>query len=174
VVVVGTFFGTVDFGTGPLTAAGGTTDQDVFVAKYSPTGAPLWAKRFGGTTAFEYAYGVAVDAAGDVLMTGAFYGSLSFGGTSLTSAGGYDVSLVKLAGTSGAHVWSKRFGGTADDYGNAVAVDPTGRIAMVGYFRNSANFGGSTFTSAGGQDVFVALLVQRHASVVAPRGCGCR
>jgi chitodextrinase len=158
VVVVGTFFGTVDFGTGPLTAAGGTTDQDVFVAKYSSTGTPLWTKRFGTATAFEYVYGVAVDPAGDVLLTGAFAGSLSYGGTALASAGGYDVSLVKLAGATGAHVWSKRFGGTGDDYGNAVAVDPTGRIALAGYFRNTANFGGADLASAGGQDVFVTVF----------------
>jgi hypothetical protein len=158
VIVAGTFFGTVDFGTGPLTAAGGGTDQDVFVAKYSSTGTPLWAKRFGTSAAFEYVYGVAVDPAGDVLLTGAFAGSLSYGGPSLTSAGGYDASLVKLAGTTGAHVWSKRFGGTGDDYGNAVAVGATGTIALAGYFRNSASFGGPALTSAGGQDAFVAVF----------------
>lgn len=156
VVVAGTFVGTVDFGTGPLTAAGGTTDQDIVVAKYSPSGVTLWAKRFGSAAAFEYAYGLALDAAGDVLVTGAFYGTVGFGGPTLTSAGGYDVHLVKLAAASGAHVWSKRFGGTADDYGNAVAVDAGGAITLAGYFRNTADFGGGALASAGGQDAFVA------------------
>jgi len=163
VVVAGTFQGAVDFGTGFLTAAGGTTDQDIFVAKYSPTGTPLWTKRFGGATAFEYVYGVAVDAAGDVLLAGAFSGTVGFGGAALASAGGYDAVLVKLSGGTGAHVWSKGFGGTGDDYGYGVAVDPSGNVALTGAFRNTADFGGGPLASAGGSDLFLASFTPSGA-----------
>ena len=47
VVIVGQFQNTVDFGGGALTSAG---DRDIFVAKYSPSGAYLWARRYGSTS----------------------------------------------------------------------------------------------------------------------------
>jgi hypothetical protein len=48
ILVTGNLYGTVDFGGGPLTSAGGF---DIFVAQYTATGAHMWSKRFGGTTA---------------------------------------------------------------------------------------------------------------------------
>src|SRR6185369_14395845 len=71
--------------------------------------------------------------------------------------------LVKLSGTTGAHVWSKRFGGTADDYGYGLAVDPSGNVALTGSFRNTADFGGGPLTSAGGTDVFLASFTPSGA-----------
>src|SRR5262249_15653532 len=44
VVFTGSFLGTVDFGGGPLTSAGGT---DIFLVKLSATGQHVWSKRFG-------------------------------------------------------------------------------------------------------------------------------
>src|SRR5207244_2972967 len=65
-IVAGYFSGTVNFGSGALTSAGG---QDIFVAKYSPSGTCLWAARFGGSGDDE-ALGVAVDSSnGDVAVT---------------------------------------------------------------------------------------------------------
>ena len=155
VLVAGTFQGTVDLGGGPLVAAGGSSDQDLFVAKYTSAGAHVWSRRFGGV-AFDYANGVAATSGGDVLLAGAFYDNVGFGGPSLASAGGYDAFLVKLAGANAAHVWSKRFGAAADDRAFAVAVDAGGNAVMAGEFRNSVNFGGGAFASAGGSDAFVA------------------
>jgi hypothetical protein len=45
VVIAGTFQGTENFGTGPLVSAG---SWDIYVAKYSVSGAPVWSRRFGG------------------------------------------------------------------------------------------------------------------------------
>src|SRR3989442_13214030 len=44
VLVTGQFSGTIDFGTGPVRSAGAT---DIFLAKFSAAGAPLWPKGFG-------------------------------------------------------------------------------------------------------------------------------
>src|SRR5262249_41632291 len=43
IVVVGTFTGSVDFGSGPLASMG---SSDVFLIKFSPTGTLQFAKRF--------------------------------------------------------------------------------------------------------------------------------
>src|SRR5207244_4418745 len=58
VAVAGSFEGTVDFGTGPMTSSG---FKDVFVAKYSAAGVPLWAKAYGEPNDDEEALGVAMD-----------------------------------------------------------------------------------------------------------------
>jgi hypothetical protein len=151
VIVAGSFEGTVDFGGGALTSSG---SRDVFVAKYSPTGQHLWSKKFG-SSGDEVGYGVAFDSAGEVLLSGKFQGSVGFGGTALTSAGGDDIFLVKLSGTNGGHVWSKGFGGPSGDIALSVAVDSSRNVAITGYFTGNVNFGGGVL-SGSGLDVFVA------------------
>jgi hypothetical protein len=151
VYVAGTFEGSVDFGGGSLTSAG---LRDIFVLKYSAAGQHLWSKRFG-SSGDDVVYGLAVDPAGDVVLSGKFQGSVSFGGTNLTSAGGDDVFLAKISGVSGGHVWSKRFGSTSQDIATGVAVDGFGNVAVTGYFAGSVDFGGGALTSVG-TDVFAA------------------
>jgi hypothetical protein len=63
---------------------------------YDVDGAHLWSERFGGPSSDE-AYGVAVDAAGNVALAGYFFGSVDFGGGDLISAGVDDVFLVQFS-----------------------------------------------------------------------------
>jgi len=151
VFVIGSFEQSVNFGGGSLTSSG---LRDIFVAKYSPTGAHLWSKKFG-STGDDVGYGLAVDSAGDVVITGKFQSSVGFGGPSLTSAGGDDIFLAKLSGANGGHIWSKSFGSTSGDVGLGVSVDSNKFVALTGYFTGSINLGG-TLLSGSGLDVFVA------------------
>ncbi len=151
VVVTGTFEGTVDFGGGALTSAG---TKDIFVAKFSSSGTHLWSKRFGGSGA-DHSTGIAVDDAGDVALTGKFQGSISFGGSALTSLGSDDAFLAKLSGGSGGHVWSKGFGNTSADNGAGVAFDAGNNVVVTGHFSGTVNFGGAALT-ASSIDIFVA------------------
>ena len=151
VYVAGTFEGSVDFGGGSLASAG---VRDIFVLKYSGAGQHLWSKRFG-SSGDDVVQGLAIDGAGDVVLSGKFQSSVSFGGTALTSAGGDDIFLVKLSGASGGHAWSKRFGSTSQDIATGVAVDGTSNVVVSGYFAGAVDFGGGTLTSAG-TDVFAA------------------
>jgi hypothetical protein len=116
IIVAGRFQGTINFGGGALTSSG---DGDVYVAKLDPAGGHIWSKRFGSPVGFEQAYGVAVDSAGNIFVTGQFDGTLNFGGGPLTANGALrDVYLVKLD-PDGNHLWSKRFGGTKTDRGRS-------------------------------------------------------
>jgi PKD repeat protein len=153
-VVVAGFAGpNVDFGGGELPTGG---SWDFFVAKYAGTdGHYLWAKRFGGAEA-EFPWAMALDAAGNVLVTGEFTGSPSFGGGQLTSAGDRDVFVAKYAGSNGQHLWSQRFGSALTDVGNGIAVDANGDLVVIGSFGGTVNFGGAPLTSAGDRDAFVA------------------
>lgn len=150
-IVTGSFWGTVDFGGGVLTSAGAT---DIFVAKFGPGDAHLWSKSFGDATLQEVAY-VAVDASGNVIITGIFYGSVDFGGGALTSAGSTDIFVAKF-GSGGAHLWSKRFGGAGPQLGSYAATDASGNILLAGRFYGTVDFGGGTLTSGGGDDIFMA------------------
>jgi beta-propeller repeat-containing protein len=151
VFVAGTFEGSVDFGGGALTSAG---LKDIFVLKYSATGQHSWSKRFG-SSGDDVVNALAVDSAGDIVVSGKFQGSVSFGGTALTSAGGDDAFLIKLSGASGGHVWSKRFGSTSQDIATGVAIDGSNNVAVSGYYAGAVDFGGGPLTSFG-TDVFVA------------------
>jgi uncharacterized protein (AIM24 family) len=154
IFVTGYFQGTVNFGGGSLSSAGG---QDIFVAKYSANGDHLWSRSFGSVWD-DTGYGVAIDADGDIFVTGYFQGTVNFGGGSLSSAGGQDIFVAKYSGTNGNHLWSRTFGSSgSDDGGNGVAVvDNIGNVTVTGYFRNTVDFGGGPLTSAGGSDIFVA------------------
>jgi len=91
--VAGPMDGAVDLGGGVLTSAGAT---DVFVLRLDPGGAHAWSRRFGGG-GNQYASSAVVDGAGQLLVTGYFEQTINFGGGVLTSAGGLDLFVVKLA-----------------------------------------------------------------------------
>lgn len=153
VLVAGSFGGTVNFGGTTLTATG---QDDVFVAKFAPGGQLIWAKSFGDGNV-QTASGIGVDANGNVYVTGNFKGSINFGGGALSAAGTLfiDVFLAKLT-SDGGHVWSKSFGDTNVQNVRGLAVDTTGNVVIAGFFQNDVNFGGTTLTSTGLYDVFVA------------------
>src|SRR5439155_9716426 len=111
VAVTGFFQGAVDFGGGPLACP---ARRSSVVAKFAAAdGAPLWSKRFGSTND-DIGYAVAVDGAGNLLVTGYFRGTVDFGGATLVSMyGGIDVFVAKLAGADGTLVWARGFWNTS-------------------------------------------------------------
>lgn len=153
VVVVGTFYGTADFGGGNRISAG---SNDVFVAKYDAAGTHLWSQRFGDTSS-DAAYSVAIDPNQNIYVTGAFGVKIDFGGGTLMSAGSSDIFIVKFD-AGGGHLWSRRFGGTMPDYGRAVACSGTDAVTLAGGFQQTVDFGGGNLTSAGSDDAFVVAL----------------
>lgn len=165
VVITGPFWGTVDFGGGPLASAG---SDDIFVAKLASDGAYLWSKRFGDAGDQE-GKAVAVDAFGDVIVTGDFFGTIDFGGGALTNAGpDKDIFVAKL-GPDGSHQWSKRFGDAGDQNVKDIAVDPSGNMIITGDFTGVVDFGGGALTSTGRRDIFVAELDSDGAHIWSKR-----
>jgi hypothetical protein len=153
VLVTGVFRGTVDFGGEPVSAAANAAN--CFVAKYSPTGAHLWSKRLSSALGLDEGMAIAADAAGNVLVAGMLYQTSNFGGANLTSAGSADVFVVKLS-PAGAHLWSMRVGGTAEEVVYGLAVDGNGNPVVTGHSTGTADFGGGNLAGAGGKDIFVA------------------
>lgn len=156
VFVTGFFEKNLDFGGGcSLTNTGNNnTNIDAFVVKLaSGTGNCLWAKR-AGDGANQIGFGLAVDPAGDVYVTGSFSGALNFG-TNLTSAGMTDMFVVKLSGATGTELWAKGFGDASTQAGRAVSVNGT-RVVVTGTVSGALDPGGGLLTTAGGGDVLVA------------------
>lgn len=118
-------------------------DSDAFVTKIGSSGTPLWKHQFG-TDVWDFASGVAVDSAGDIIIAGVTDGDLDG-----PSAGNADAFVVKL-GSDGSPVWTRQFGTTENDYVYDVAVDSDDNILVAGY--TSGVLGDS---SAGLADVFV-------------------
>jgi fibronectin type III domain protein/beta-propeller repeat-containing protein len=166
-VITGSFLGSVDFGGGTLVSAGG---KDIFVAKYASTGSYVWSKRFGGTLD-EIAQSVAVDAGGNVVLTGNFASSsVDFGGGALANSGGADIFLARYAAT-GAHIWSKRFGGTSslEERAYRVATDGAGNILLTGSVVDNIDFGGGPLARDGWYDIFLAKFSATGAHIGSKR-----
>lgn len=163
--VLGTFSGTVDFDAGAavqdLTSAG---SEDIFLAKYDATGNILWAKRLGGTST-ESGAALALDASGNIYITGFFIGTADFdpgsGVQNLTStAANIDLFLAKYD-ASGNYIWAKRMGGSGSETGTALAIDASGNCYVTGNFSGTADFDPDAATtqnlvSTGNADIFLA------------------
>jgi len=145
VVVAGYFGGTVNFGSGLLTSHGdATAGDDTFVALFDKNGGYAWAKDFGDGLLVG-AYGVAIDASGNVAIGGVFQGSVTFGGSTHTQVGNIDVFVAELD-SAGTYLWSKSFGSPGNfQQINTVAVDGAGDVLIAGT-GESVDFGGGAET----------------------------
>lgn len=154
--VTGHYRGTVNFGGGALASAG---ELDAFLAKFDGTnGNHIWSKRLGGASD-DYGNDIALNAAGQPTIIGTSRsGSLDLGGGNLPGLGNTDIILGQFNAADGAHVWSKRLGGSDIDSGDAIAFDTSGNIIIGGYFYGTAAFGGSNQVSLGFSDAFIAKL----------------
>ena len=153
IILAGSFRGTVDFGGGPATA---TSSDDIFVAKYSASGAHQWSKWFGLGASDDQARAVAVDAVGNVYVTGKFFQVVTFDSFFLLSSGLDDIFVAKLRASDGLTLWAQGFGSTGSEAGQSIAVDGSGGVLVTGFFSNTVNFGGGPLVSAGSYDVFLA------------------
>jgi hypothetical protein len=154
VTVTGSFSGTIDCGGGPLRNPGTTTDT-IFVAKLDAGGNHLWSKVFGDGTNAAFAASLRLGPNG-VVLAGTYTKSVTFGGATLTPAGGAtDADFVVALDPGGNHVWSRSLPSTTNV---AASVDGAGNIALAGSFQTTADFGGGPIMPVGGSDVVVVEL----------------
>jgi len=129
---------------------------NIYLAKYDTIGNVLWAKSAGGTGLKEVS-SIALDASGNIYVTGEFRNApITFDSITLTNVGYNDMFLAKYDAV-GNVLWAKSAGGTGSDGACSVSVDASGNAFVAGYFQDpSITFGSTTLTSAGSLDIFLA------------------
>lgn len=155
VYAAGSFTSTVSFPGGTLTTTGSASMSDAFLLKFDTNGAYVWSVQMGGTGA-DAAYGVEADLSGNVVVTGLFSGTASFGGAQLVSSS-ISGFVAKYSAANGQLLWTKGLGGSGWALGTNVASGVNGTIAVTGRFSASVDFGGGPLVSAGGTDIFLAM-----------------
>jgi hypothetical protein len=152
--------------------------EDVFLAKYAPSGALLWATKCGGSGS-DQGQGIAVDSAGYIYITGSFTGTAAFKSASpstvsqtLTSGGGLDIYIAKYD-PSGVLQWVTKVSSPffIDEEGSSIAVDQSGGVYITGYLgRAEGNFfnqPGNTFAYnlyLGGSFTTPAIFVAKYTN----------
>jgi hypothetical protein len=169
-IVAGTFSTSpgqvTDFGNGhTATSTGG---RDVFIAAYDLSGACVLLITFGGS-GDDIAYGVAVDTADNIIVTGSFQQTTDFTGngngtqnvTKLTSAGAIDIFVAKYS-SAGSLSWVKGYGSVGNDSGLCVEVDrrvgQNNAIVIGAYFQDTVDFGSGFVLSSSGNSIDIVLL----------------
>lgn len=144
IYVAGNYINTVDFDPGPsvfnLTTP--NNSRSGYILKLDSAGKFIWAKSMGGIhDGFDKA--IAIDASGNVYMTGSFRGTTDFDPSSatfnLTSQGATDVFVTKLT-SNGDFLWAKSMGGKGFENGFALATDAYYNVCIVGRYGDTADF----------------------------------
>lgn len=141
VLATGALTGTASFGGDPLKSAGG---EDVFVAKLDGEGHHLFSRRFGDSGVTQHGEAIAVDLAGDIVVSGVLDGTVDFGGGALSVPAGTcpaeawckQAGFVVKLDPSGGHVWSRSRAPVRSIPG--LALDSRGHILASGAYPGDA------------------------------------
>jgi len=120
-----------------------------------------WATYYGGTSDDE-AYGVALDAAGNVYTTGYTNSSTAIataGSYQSTIAGNFDAFVAKFNSLGTTLLWGTYYGGTGNDWSYGITLDKNDNVYITGYTSSSngiATLGAYQANLYGVYDAFVA------------------
>ena len=159
VYVAGDFSGHIIFdgvgGTDSVTSS----NQNIFLTKFSSTGAYLGTKTFDVSDGSSYVYVAAinVDSQNNVFLSGDFSGTVGFdgvGGTHTITTTDNTAYVTKF-NANGTYGWTKINSNIGSySYANTVVADKNGSIYVAGYFSGTVTFDGvggtSTVTTASG------------------------
>lgn len=176
-LAVGGFFNHwVDFdpGTAVMTLSATTSWDDAFFMKVDSSGNFLWAKQIGGSLQ-DRVHAMALDASGNIYVTGGFWGLTDFDPSAstytLNTFGSTDIFVSKY-NSSGTFIWASQLAGTGGDEAYDIAVNSSGEVYTTGAFSSACDFdpGAGTFTlQSNVQDLFVSRLDASGAFVSAQR-----
>jgi hypothetical protein len=105
------YTGTIDFGGGPLVSTG---TSSLAIGRFGPTGTLLYAKTFGSATASFTIGSLAINAAGTMVLTSGYQGSVDLGGGSLPASAN---TVLAVFDATGSFRWN-----------TTVTVDPAGKL----------------------------------------------
>ena len=138
--MTGTFTGTKNFDPSDGEDWHGTPyESRIFVTKLGPDGSYTWTRSFAATSSgsLRSSEGIAVEAFGDIVVTGSFDRTRDFDPTDGTDChscnGSRDVFVTKLS-PNGDYCWTRTFGAKGIERARDLAVDHKDNIFVVGHF----------------------------------------
>ncbi len=136
---------------------------DAFAAKLNAAGSSLLYSTYLGGAKGDLAYGLRLDAAGNAYLTGQTTSNNfpTLHAVQPGNAGGQDAFVTALSPNGANLVYSTYFGGAANDYARAIAVDAGGNVAITGVTESDdlPRIDATQPLRGGSQDGFIALLL---------------
>jgi hypothetical protein len=151
-IITGEFSDAAIFGSTQISSLG---SSDIFIVKYDQNENLVWVNS-AGSPGYDYGRSVAVDNAGNVIVTGIFSGTVRFSAlVSITSLGNFDVFTAKYSG-DGNLLWVKSGGSGDFDYSTGITTDNLNNVIITGTFQSSISFDDSVVTSQQElEDIFI-------------------
>jgi hypothetical protein len=160
-----TFVNSDDTTTAAILTSGGAADS--YIAKYNTSGTVQWRIKIASTGG-DAGWAITTDSSGNVYATGtaaaaSFFSTSDVSVASITDTGAGDAYLVKYD-TNGVFQWVAKLGSTSADLGYGIATDSSGNVYLTGLqgggtltiTNADATTYSTTYTTIGGQDMFVA------------------
>jgi len=158
--VTGDFTGSIDLAGNTYTASG--SSYDLFVTCFdSSLTTNYWAATGGGSgtdVATDVVPSTSGSAAEYAYISGYFSSTVTLGSNSITSNGGQDFLIAKVD-SNGNWIWAEEGGGSSTDNAFSIDLNSAGdRLYVAGQWKNTLNYGSSTYASNGAEDGFIAYL----------------
>lgn len=157
IYISGIYGSTTDFDPGVgvfnMTGSGGSSG---FLVKLDGNGAFIWAIDVGVGGSVEPNC-LALDASGNILVTGGFTGTADFdpgaGSFPVTASSAVSDIFIQKLDPNGNLLWVNTYGGSNNSYGKSVAVDQNANVFVAGVLSDTIDFdpgpGVTTLTSQG-------------------------
>jgi len=161
IVTLGQYTGTVDLGTGPVSANGARFfgSSDVFVARYDAAGRASWVRNIGAPDRVDWADALAIDSGGGAYVAMRSYNAVAVGGCvawPTLDEGVHGQAFVAQLTPSGSPVCIRRYGDGLWSQVRSMVVHPVKGLILTGVLEGPMELEQGTITTTDGSGGFVA------------------
>lgn len=175
VFMVGRLWGSMYLPDDTLVSVSG--NDDFMILKFDADGNYQWGKSTGSAQR-DLSWSAATDGQGNAYVAVQFLNTVDFFGSTLSSAGGEDMAILKMDG-DGDVVWAKRAGGNQRDVPLCIHRQAAGphQIYFGGYYWGLVTYGSTTIDDVSNGDAMMVSAtdttfdVSLYATDVCPGSC---
>ncbi|UOQ71413.1 hypothetical protein [Hymenobacter cellulosilyticus] len=142
---------------------------DAYLAKYTPSGTLAWVRHLG-SPGLDQVMDVAVDAAGDVYISGTFDGPITLSST-ITLQGSTGPTqnqkgFIVRYSSAGVPLWAQQSSPSSSPQVTAsgLDLDAAGNLYATGFFAGSVTYGANTITTPGSVSGYGTYLARFSAA----------
>ncbi len=130
----------------------------VFVSKFAYNGTPFWTLLSQDYGTAHLGDGIEANDAGELCITGQFFGSFTFGGLTVDAGTPEATIYVARLNSDGAPYWVQKAGAGGYAFGQSVGMDANSNVYITGSYRGTIAFGGLSLPGPADMsyDIFVA------------------